>query len=135
MLALLEKYGTAPIKNGARLSDLLKRPQLSSEALAEIDPERPDLPQDVQEQVNIQIKYAGYIDQQLKQVEQFKKLEGRLLPMELDYETIQGLRLEARQKLNLVRPENLGQASRITGVSPADISVLLIYMEQMKRKH
>lgn len=134
-LALLEKYGTAPIKNGARLSDLLKRPQLSYEALAEIDPERPDLPQDVQEQVNIQIKYAGYIDQQLKQVEQFKKLEGRLLPMELDYETIQGLRLEARQKLNLVRPENLGQASRITGVSPADISVLLIYMEQMKRKH
>ena len=94
-----------------------------------------DLPQDVQEQVNIRIKYAGYIDQQLKQVEQFKKLEGRLLPMELDYETIQGLRLEARQKLNLVRPENLGQASRITGVSPADISVLLIYMEQMKRKH
>ena len=135
MLALLEKYGTAPIKNGARLSDLLKRPQLSYEALAEIDPERPDLPQDVQEQVNIQIKYAGYIDQQLKQVEQFKKLEGRLLPMELDYQTIQGLRLEARQKLNLVRPENLGQASRITGVSPADISVLLIYMEQMKRKH
>jgi tRNA U34 5-carboxymethylaminomethyl modifying enzyme MnmG/GidA len=91
VLALLEKYGTAPIKNGARLSDLLKRPQLSYEALAEIDPERPDLPQDVQEQVNIQIKYAGYIDQQLKQVEQFKKLEGRLLPMELDYETIQGL--------------------------------------------
>ena len=135
VLALLEKYGTAPIKNSARLSDLLKRPQLSYEALAEIDPERPDLPQDVQEQVNIQIKYAGYIDQQLKQVEQFKKLEGRLLPMELDYETIQGLRLEARQKLNLVRPENLGQASRITGVSPADISVLLIYMEQMKRKH
>ncbi len=135
VLALLEKYRTAPIKNGARLSDLLKRPQLSYEALAEIDPERPDLPQDVQEQVNIRIKYAGYIDQQLKQVEQFKKLEGRLLPMELDYETIQGLRLEARQKLNLVRPENLGQASRITGVSPADISVLLIYMEQMKRKH
>ena len=93
------------------------------------------LPEDVQEQVNIRIKYAGYIDQQLKQVEQFKKLESRLLPMELDYETIQGLRLEARQKLNLVRPENLGQASRITGVSPADISVLLIYMEQMKRKH
>ena len=135
VLAFLEKYGTAPIKNGARLSDLLKRPQLSYEALAEIDPERPSLPQDVQEQVNIRIKYAGYIDQQLKQVEQFKKLESRLLPMELDYETIQGLRLEARQKLNLVRPENLGQASRITGVSPADISVLLIYMEQMKRKH
>ena len=101
--------------------------------LAEIDPERPELPADVREQVNIQIKYAGYIAQQLNQVEQFKKLEGRLLPMDLDYETIQGLRLEARQKLNLVRPQNLGQASRITGVSPADISVLLIFMEQMKR--
>ncbi|MGN1230757.1 MAG: tRNA uridine-5-carboxymethylaminomethyl(34) synthesis enzyme MnmG, partial [Anaerotignum sp.] len=135
VLALLERYNTAPIKNGARLSDLIKRPQLTYDALAEIDPERPELPADVREQVNIQIKYAGYIDQQLKQVEQFKKLEGRLLPMDLDYETIQGLRLEARQKLNLVRPQNLGQASRITGVSPADISVLLIYMEQMKRKH
>ncbi len=135
VVALLERYNTAPIKNGARLSDLIKRPQLTYDALAEIDPERPELPADVREQVNIQIKYAGYIDQQLKQVEQFKKLEGRLLPMDLDYETIQGLRLEARQKLNLVRPQNLGQASRITGVSPADISVLLIYMEQMKRKH
>lgn len=135
VLALLERYNTAPIKNGARLSDLIKRPQLTYDALAEIDPERPELPADVREQVNIQMKYAGYIDQQLKQVEQFKKLEGRLLPMDLDYETIQGLRLEARQKLNLVRPQNLGQASRITGVSPADISVLLIYMEQMKRKH
>lgn len=133
VLALLERYNTAPIKNGARLSDLIKRPQLTYDALAEIDPERPELPADVREQVNIQIKYAGYIDQQLKQVEQFKKLEGRLLPMDLDYETIHGLRLEARQKLNLVRPQNLGQASRITGVSPADISVLLIYMEQMKR--
>lgn len=133
VLALLERYNTAPIKNGARLSDLIKRPQLTYDALAEIDPQRPELPADVREQVNIQIKYAGYIDQQLKQVEQFKKLEGRLLPMDLDYETIQGLRLEARQKLNLVRPQNLGQASRITGVSPADISVLLIYMEQMKR--
>lgn len=133
VLALLERYGTTPIKNGARLSDLIKRPQLNYDALAQIDPERPALPADVREQVNIQIKYAGYIDQQLKQVEQFKKLESRLLPMELDYETIQGLRLEARQKLNLVRPQNLGQASRITGVSPADISVLLIYLEQQKR--
>ncbi|MBQ7759327.1 MAG: tRNA uridine-5-carboxymethylaminomethyl(34) synthesis enzyme MnmG, partial [Anaerotignum sp.] len=133
VLAVLERNNTAPIKNGARLSDLIKRPQLTYDALAEIDPERPELPADVREQVNIQIKYAGYIDQQLKQVEQFKKLEGRLLPQDLDYETIQGLRLEARQKLNLVRPQNLGQASRITGVSPADISVLLIYMEQMKR--
>lgn len=135
VLAVLERNNTAPIKNGARLSDLIKRPQLTYDALAEIDPERPELPADVREQVNIQIKYAGYIAQQLNQVEQFKKLEGRLLPMDLDYETIQGLRLEARQKLNLVRPQNLGQASRITGVSPADISVLLIYMEQMKRNN
>ncbi len=135
VLALLEKYGTTPIKNGARLSDLIKRPQLDYEKLAEIDPERPPLPKDVREQVNIQIKYEGYIGQQLKQVEQFKKLENRLLPEDLDYETIQGLRLEARQKLNAIRPQNLGQASRITGVSPADISVLLIFMEQMKRKH
>ena len=133
VLAVLERHNTALIKNGARLSDLIKRPQLTYDALAEIDPERPELPADVREQVNIQIKYAGYIAQQNNQVEQFKKLEGRLLPLDLDYETIQGLRLEARQKLNQVRPENLGQASRITGVSPADISVLLIFMEQMKR--
>ena len=135
VLAVLERNHTTPIKNGVRLSDLIKRPQLTYDALAEIDPGRPELPADVREQVNIQIKYAGYIEQQLKQVEQFKKLEGRLLPDDLDYETIQGLRLEARQKLNLVRPQNLGQASRITGVSPADISVLLIFMEQMKRKN
>lgn len=133
VVALLERHHTAPIKNGARLSDLVKRPQLTYDALAEIDPERPELPADVREQVNIQIKYEGYIGQQLKQVEQFKKLENRMLPEDLDYETIQGLRLEARQKLNAVRPRNLGQASRITGVSPADISVLLIYMEQLKR--
>lgn len=133
LLALLEKNGTAAIKNGTRLSDLIKRPELTYDKLAEIDRERPILSAEVREQVNIRIKYEGYISQQLKQVEQFQKLENRLLPLDLDYETIQGLRLEARQKLNLVRPENLGQASRITGVSPADISVLLIYMEQRKR--
>ena len=132
---LLEEYGSTLLSGGSSLAELIRRPELNYKLLAEVDPKRPKLPEDVQEQVNIRIKYAGYIDQQLKQVEQFKKLEGRLLPMELDYETIQGLRLEARQKLNLVRPENLGQASRITGVSHADISVLLIYMEQMKRKH
>ena len=132
---LLEEYGSTLLSGGSSLAELIRRPELNYKMLAEVDPKRPKLPEDVQEQVNIRIKYAGYIDQQLKQVEQFKKLESRLLPMELDYETIQGLRLEARQKLNLVRPENLGQASRITGVSPADISVLLIYMEQMKRKH
>lgn len=134
LLALLEKYGTSPVKNGVRLSDLIKRPELDYEKLAEIDPERPALPAAVREQVNIQIKYEGYISQQKKQVEQFKKLENRLLPEDMDYESIQGLRIEARQKLAAVRPRSLGQASRITGVSPADISVLLIYMEQKKRK-
>lgn len=134
LLALLEKYGTSPVKNGVRLSDLIKRPELDYEKLAEIDPERPALPAAVREQVNIQIKYEGYISQQKKQVEQFKKLENRFLPEDMDYESIQGLRIEARQKLAAVRPRSLGQASRITGVSPADISVLLIYMEQKKRK-
>ncbi len=134
LLALLEKYGTSPVKTGVRLSDLMKRPELDYEKLAEIDPERPDLPAAVREQVNIQIKYEGYISQQKKQVEQFKKLENRLLPEDMDYESIQGLRIEARQKLTAVRPRSLGQASRITGVSPADISVLLIALEQRKRK-
>ena len=134
LLALLEKYGTSPIKTGVRLSDLMKRPQLDYDKLADIDPERPALPEEVREQVNIQIKYEGYINQQLKQVEQFKKLENRLLPDDIDYEKIQGLRIEAGQKLNAVRPRSMGQASRITGVSPADISVLLIYLEQQKRR-
>ena len=131
--AILSEHGTAQIQNGVRLSDLMKRPELSYEKLRGIDPDRPDLPQEVREQVNIQIKYEGYINQQYKQVEQFKKLESRILPEDLPYQEIQGLRLEARQKLAAVRPENLGQASRITGVSPADISVLLIYLEQRKR--
>ena len=102
--------------------------------MAPLDPQRPALPAAVQEQVNIQIKYEGYISQQIKQVEQFQKLENRLLPEEIDYERIQGLRLEARQKLNAIRPRSIGHASRITGVSPADISVLLIYLEQQKRR-
>ena len=132
-LELLEQYGSTPIKSGFKLADLIKRPELDYEKLAPLDKERPELPAPVREQVNIQIKYEGYISQQLKQVEQFKKLENRLLPEDLDYETIQGLRLEARQKLNAIRPRSMGHASRITGVSPADISVLLIYMEQQKR--
>ena len=132
-LELLEQYGSTPIKSGVKLADLIKRPELDYEKLAPLDKERPKLPAPVREQVNIQIKYEGYISQQLKQVEQFKKLENRLLPEDLDYETIQGLRLEARQKLNAIRPRSMGHASRITGVSPADISVLLIYMEQHKR--
>ena len=131
--AVLEQYHSSLIKTGVKLADLVKRPELDYEKLAPIDKERPVLPPAVREQVNIQIKYEGYINQQLKQVEQFQKLENRRLPEDIDYETIQGLRLEARQKLNAIRPESLGHASRITGVSPADISVLLIYMEQHKR--
>lgn len=131
---LLEKYGSTPIKSGVKLSDLVKRPELDYGKLAELDAERPALSPAVQEQVNIQIKYEGYIGQQMKQVEQFKKLENRILPDDIDYESIQGLRLEARQKLNAIRPHSMGHASRITGVSPADISVLLIYLEQQKRK-
>ncbi|MBM6830071.1 tRNA uridine-5-carboxymethylaminomethyl(34) synthesis enzyme MnmG [Anaerotignum lactatifermentans] len=131
--AVLEQYHSSLIKTGVKLADLVKRPELDYEKLAPIDKDRPVLPPAVREQVNIQIKYEGYINQQLKQVEQFQKLENRRLPEDIDYETIQGLRLEARQKLNAIRPESLGHASRITGVSPADISVLLIYMEQHKR--
>lgn len=130
---VLLQYKSALLKSGVKLSDLVKRPELDYDKLACIDTERPELSAAVREQVNIQIKYEGYIGQQKKQVEQFKKLENRLLPEDVDYEQIQGLRLEARQKLNAVRPHSIGHASRITGVSPADISVLLIYMEQQKR--
>lgn len=133
-LEVLATYQSTPIQSGVKLSDLMKRPELDYEKLSPLDEERPQLPDDVREQVNIQIKYEGYIGQQMKQVEQFQKLENRMLPADIDYETIQGLRLEARQKLNAIRPRSIGHASRITGVSPADISVLLIYMEQQKRQ-
>lgn len=132
-LEILEQYESTPIKSGVKLSDLVKRPELDYEKLAPIDEARPQLPADVREQVNIQIKYEGYIGQQLKQVEQFKKLENRKLPENMDYQSIQGLRIEAKQKLDAMQPTSLGHASRITGVSPADISVLLIYLEQQKR--
>ena len=134
VLEVLAQYGSSPIQTGVKLADLIKRPELDYVKLAPLDPQRPALPAAVQEQVNIQIKYEGYISQQIKQVEQFQKLENRLLPEEIDYERIQGLRLEARQKLNAIRPRSIGHASRITGVSPADISVLLIYLEQQKRR-
>lgn len=133
VLEILECHGSSAIQSGVKLGDLLKRPELDYKKLAPIDENRPSLPDNVQEQVNIQMKYEGYIGQQMKQVGQFKKLENRLLSQDMDYLNIQGLRLEARQKLDLVRPHSLGHASRITGVSPADISVLLIYMEQQKR--
>lgn len=131
---LLERLGTEPLKNGAKLTELIKRPELSYELLSEIDPERPSLPQDVREQVNIQIKYEDYIRRQIEQVERFKKLEGRRIPEDIDYSEVKSLRLEARQKLELIRPVNIGHASRISGVSPADINMLLVYLGSEKNK-
>lgn len=131
---ILEKRGTTPLATGTKLSDLLKRTELTYDNLKEIDLERPELDRQVWEEVEIMVKYEGYIEMQKKQVESFKKMEEKLLPEEIDYEEIKGLRLEARQKLNKVKPYSIGQASRISGVSPADISVLLIYLEQYRRK-
>ncbi|MDO5397365.1 MAG: tRNA uridine-5-carboxymethylaminomethyl(34) synthesis enzyme MnmG [bacterium] len=130
---VLEGCGSAPIKTGMRLSELLKRPELDYNKLKDIDETRPELPDAVIEEAEIKMKYKGYIDRQLSQVHQFEKLEKRLLPEDIDYENIHGLRLEARQKLNKVRPKSLGQASRISGVSPADMSVLIIWLEANKR--
>ncbi len=128
--AMLERKGTATVANSARLADLLRRPQVSYADIAPFDPERPELSPAVTDEVEIQIKYAGYLTRQEKQVEEFKKEEARLLPDDLDYAAIPGLRLEAREKLADIRPVSIGQASRISGVSPADIAVLLIYLEQ-----
>ena len=128
--AMLAEKGTAPVANSARLADLLRRPQVSYADLASFDPARPELSPAVADEVEIQIKYAGYLARQEKQVEEFKKEEARLLPPDLDYAAIPGLRLEAREKLSAIRPVSLGQAGRISGVSPADIAVLLIYLEQ-----
>ena len=128
--AMLEAKETAPVTNSARLADLLRRPQVSYADIAPFDAERPELPGGVAEEVEIQIKYAGYLARQEKQVEEFKKEESRLLPLDIDYASISGLRLEARDKLNQIRPMSIGQAGRISGVSPADIAVLLIYLEQ-----
>ena len=130
--AMLAEKDTAPVANSARLADLLRRPQVSYADIAPFDKDRPILPAAVTEEVEIQIKYAGYLQRQLKQVEEFKKEESRLLPGDVDYDSIGGLRLEARQKLNEIRPMSIGQAGRISGVSPADIAVLLIWLEQKK---
>ncbi|AZT91582.1 tRNA uridine-5-carboxymethylaminomethyl(34) synthesis enzyme MnmG [Caldicellulosiruptor changbaiensis] len=129
----LIEHGSSPISTGVRLSELLKRPELSYEALREIDPQRPDLPRSVKEEVEIEIKYEGYIKKQLQQIEQFKKLENKKIPEWVDYNQISGLSTEAKQKLSQIRPASIGQASRISGVSPADISVLLIWLEQAKK--
>ena len=130
--AMLRAHETAPVEGSARLSDLIRRPQLGYDDLAPFDPERPALPAVVREAVEIRMKYAGYIARQQKQVEEFAREEGRLLPKTIDYLSMQGLRVEARQKLDEIRPLSVGQASRISGVSPADIAVLLIWLEQNK---
>ena len=130
--SLLESYGSIPLNTGTTLTELIRRPELDYDKLAPIDKDRPELPQEVTEQVNINIKYDGYIKRQIKQVEHFKKLEKKKLPENFDYHEISGLRIEATQKLNLYQPLNIGQASRISGVTPADVSVILVYLEQLK---
>ncbi len=134
LCALLEEKGTAPLSTGTRCADLIRRPQITYSDLAPFDSGRPALPEEVTEQVEIQIKYQGYIEKQKAQVAQMRRLEEKPLPEDIDYAKVRGLRLEAAEKLGKVRPVSIGQASRISGVSPADISVLLIYLEQQKRK-
>ena len=134
---LLEKYQSTALTSGINLAELIRRPELSYEKLAPVDKDRPVFPswlgEEVQEQVNINIKYKGYIERQKRQVEQFRKMESRKIPEDIDYDQVKSLRLEALQKLKAYRPVSVGQASRISGVSPADISVLLVYMEQFRR--
>ena len=130
---LLKNNNSSPLTTGVKMSELLRRTEMNYEMLGEIDENRKELPKDVTEEVEIEVKYKGYIKLQQAQVEKFKKLENKLLPKEIDYSEIKGLRLEARQKLNKIKPNSVGQASRISGVSPADISVLLIYLEQIKK--
>jgi tRNA uridine 5-carboxymethylaminomethyl modification enzyme len=130
--AMLAAKESAPVENSARLADLLRRPNVSYADIAPFDPDRPVLPESVTQEVEIQVKYAGYLTRQLRQVEEFKKEESRLLPADLDYSAITGLRLEAQEKLQQIRPMSIGQAGRISGVSPSDIAVLLIWLEQRK---
>ena len=131
---MLEAKGSTPVANSARLADLLRRPGITYADIAPFDPGRPELPDAVTEEVEIQVKYAGYLERQSRHVEEFKKEESRLLPAHIDYSAITGLRLEARQKLAAIRPMSIGQAGRISGVSPADIAVLLIWLEQNKER-
>ena len=132
--AVLSRLGSSPIQSGISLLELCKRPECNYKNLEELDPERPSLSAFICEEVEIEIKYEGYIKRQIQQVEAFKKLERKKLPKEIDYQNMQNLRLEARQKLDKIRPENIGMASRISGVSPADISVLLVYLERYKKE-
>ena len=126
--SLLESLGSSPLSTGVNMGDIIKRPEITYDMLAPIDTERPELSDEVREQVNIQIKYEGYIARQMKQVEAFKKLEAKKIPDNIDYDDVMGLRLEATQKFKAVRPVNIGQASRISGVSPADVNMLLVYL-------
>ena len=127
--SVLEGLGSTALKTGTTLAELICRPELNYELLREIDPERPDVPTDVIEQININVKYEGYIVRQIKQVEQFKKIENKKIPKDINYDEIGSLRIEARQKLKSFMPTSVGQASRISGVTPADISVILVYLE------
>ena len=130
----LKEQGTSELTTGSKLAELLKRTEITYASLAEIDENRPELPEQVKEEVEIQVKYDGYIKLQEMQVEKFKKMEKKLIPDDINYDEVKGICLEARQKLNKHRPHSIGQASRISGVSPADISVLLVYLQTIKAK-
>ena len=130
MQKLLDEYESTRLVSGISLAELIRRPELSYDKLAPIDKDRPELSEEVREEVNINLKYEGYIKRQQKQVEQFHKLESKKIPSDIDYEDISNLALEAKQKLSKIRPLTIGQASRISGINPADISVLLIYIKQ-----
>ena len=134
ILEFMERKGTSLIKSGITLYDLLKRPEIKYDDLQKIGLDNKELSRQEREQVEIQVKYEGYIKKQIRQAEQFKKMENRIIPENIVYEDIRGLRIEARQKLNEIKPRSIGQASRISGVSPADISVLLVYLEKMRRQ-
>ena len=131
--AMLVSRETSPLTTGVKLAELIRRPQLNYETLTPFDPDRPDLPYEIFEQVEIDLKYEGYIKRQYAQIAEAKRLEVRVLPEDMDYNDVTNLRLEAREKLNRIRPHNIGQAGRISGVSPADISVLLIYLNRENR--
>jgi tRNA uridine 5-carboxymethylaminomethyl modification enzyme len=128
--AFLVSRETSPVTSGVRLIDLLKRPQITLEEMKDFDPDRPELPKEIRDQIDIEIKYEGYMRRQQAQIEEMRRLEAKALPTDVDYTTLPGIRLEAQEKLNKVKPLNLGQASRISGVSPADISVLIIWLSQ-----
>ena len=131
----LEKHGTSPVQSGVSMADLLKRPQISYDDLSEIDDEtRPELSYHEITQLEVTVKYEGYISKQIAQIERFKKMEQKKLSSDIEYEKIDGLRIEARQKLDKIKPTSVGQASRISGVSPADINVLLVYLEKKRRE-